>query len=352
MNPQNKQRGLVRLRSLWILGGVLLLLISIAYFFYGLQPAHADMGSTNNSNVRGEQVTEFTITKSESFRSIAARLSQESLIRSIIVFKWYALLTGRAQKFQPGVYTLSRAMSVPEITKILTSRGNNIIAVTIPEGTTVRDINALLVDTGVLAENDKPLIEFDPQLFDESRLYLQGLATIEGFLFPDTYRFEIGSTPEIVLETFLDNFEKKAWPLIKEEDNWYETLILASLLEREVPQFKDRQLVAGVLLKRIKIGMPLQVDATVSYARCEGLIKGCSRAIITKADLAFQSSFNTYLAAGWPPSPIANPGIAALQAALTPTASPYLYYLSTKDTKETLFSKTLDEHNNKRARHL
>lgn len=330
----------------------MLLLLFVAYFFYGLQPVHATEPTIDVSNVRGEQVVEFTISKNESFRSIAARLSQESLIRSIIVFKWYSLLTGRAQKFQPGLYTLSPSMSVPDIAKMLTSRGNNIVTVTIPEGMTVRDINTLLITTGVLTGNDRSLIAFDGESFDESRSYLQGLATVEGFLFPDTYHFEIGSTPEVVLETFFDNFEKKAWPLIQEEDDWYKTLILASLLEREVPDFEDRQLVAGVLLKRIQIGMPLQVDATVSYARCEGLLRGCAHSIVTKADLAFQSSYNTYLAGGWPPSPIANPGIAALQAALTPKASPYLYYLSTKETKETLFSKTLNEHNDKRAKYL
>lgn len=96
--------------------------------------------------------------------------------------------------------------------------------------------------------------------------------------------------------------------------------------------------------------MPFQVDATLGYAKCDGLLKGCD-ARITKADTALASPYNTYTQLGWPPTPIANPGEDAIRAALTPKDSPYLYYLSSK-SGEILFSKTLDEHNTKRAKYL
>ena len=98
--------------------------------------------------------------------------------------------------------------------------------------------------------------------------------------------------------------------------------------------------------------MPLQVDATLSYAKCGGLIVGCSGLGVTRSDLTAASPYNTYQRLGRTPTPISNPGQAAIQAATQPKASPYLYYLTTAKTKETLFSKTLDEHNLKRAQYL
>lgn len=299
-----------------------------------------------------ENTAEFLIVKNEGFKSIAARLSQATLIKSITIFKLYALFTGTAQKFQPGSYKLSQTMSVPEIVATLTSRGSNEISITIPEGSTVRDIEFILTRAGVLTEGEKVLSDYQPSAFVETRPYLSDANSFEGFLFPDTYRFEIGSKPTVVLEVFLNNFEEKAWPLIREEPDWYATITLASLLEREVPEFPDRQIVAGILLKRMKIRMPLQVDATIGYVKCEGQFKECAVVTVRKSDLKTPSPYNTYLHIGLPPTPIANPGTASLQAALTPTASPYLYYLSASTTQETYFSKTLEEHNDKRARYL
>ena len=129
-------------------------------------------------------------------------------------------------------------------------------------------------------------------------------------------------------------------------------MILASFLEREVREFDDRQIVAGILLKRLRVGIPLQVDATISYAKCGGALRSCEEIIVTRNDLALASPYNTYQRLGWTPTPIANPGEAAIKAAVTPRSSPYFYYLSAKETKETVFSKTLEEHNLNRAKYL
>ncbi len=336
------------LRALLLLGGVLFVIVALAYFFYGLQPASLENGSALNGDA-GAGIR-FRIAKGESFKDIGAHLSQESLIKSISVFKMYAIVTGRAQKFQPGVYTLSRAMSVPEIVTLLTRGGRDEVAVTIPEGSTLQDVDAVLTEKGVLQKD--ALVSYPINKLKDLYPFLEQVNSLEGFLFPDTYRFHIDSSPEMVTRTFLDNFEEKAWPLLSDVGTWYDYLILASFLEREVPSFEDRKIVAGILLRRLQLGMPFQVDATISYAKCSGAIKECENAVITQGDLDIISPYNTYRRLGWTPTPIANPGELAIKAALNPTASSYLFYLSARETGKTIYARTFEEHRINRLKYL
>lgn len=339
MNPQFKQRGSLDFRVIMALGVVLILIIGVAYFFYGLQPS---------SNIDAPR--EFKIAKGDGFRSIGAHLSRESFIKSISVFKLYAFITGRAQKFQPGIYEISSAMSLPQIMDVLTVGKRSDIFVTIPEGSTLKDIDAILSAAGVLSENS--ITNYSPEQLKADYPFLGQMHSLEGFLFPDSYYFEVGSSPQTIVRKMLDNFSKKAWPLLSDSKNWYDTLMLASYLEREVPEFQDRRIVAGILLKRISMKMPLQVDATISYAKCSGKLRGCDEIRVKRSDLTFSSPFNTYERLGWTPTPISNPGESAIKAALTPLQSQYLYYLSASSTRETYFSKTLEEHNIKRIKYL
>ncbi|MDI6734194.1 MAG: endolytic transglycosylase MltG [Patescibacteria group bacterium] len=349
MNPQFEQRGRFSFSPLIILGVVLLLLLFIAYFFYGLQPLSWSDEVMGRAGGSGGGLAKFKIIRGESFRDIGARLSSESFIKSIFIFKLYSLLSGNAQKFQPGLYELSQTMSVPQIVRALTEGGKNEVTITIPEGSTLRDIDLILSSALVIEENS--LTNFPLRQISLEYPFLLDAPSLEGFLFPDTYRFYINSKTDDVLRSFLDNFKMRAWPLLSGEKKWYETLIAASFLEREVPEFDDRQIVAGILMKRLKLGIPFQVDATISYAKCGGLLKNCEQALVTREDLKISSPYNTYQRLGWTPTPIANPGQTAIKAALTPKTSPYLYYLSSK-TSETIFSKTLEEHNTKKAKYL
>jgi UPF0755 protein len=322
------------------LGVLLFFIFSAAYFFYGLQPVD---GMTEKK--------QFVIERGESFKDIGARLSQESLIKSIAVFKMYALLTGRAQNIQPGTYEFSSAMTLPQIMAEITSTKRNDVLVTIPEGSTLKDIESLLVESGVL-ERENALEEYEFEGLRVAYPFLAHADSLEGFLFPETYYFEKNSAPEEVVRKMLNVFEKRAWPLLADRKDWYEALILASYLEREVPEFENRQLVAGILWKRISLSMPLQVDATLSYAKCDGKIRGCAEIRVLRSDTAMASPYNTYKRTGWTPTPIANPGEAAIRAARTPKVSPYLYYLSSPETQETFFSRNLQEHNEKRKKYL
>lgn len=339
MDPQNKNLGFLSFRFLTILGGALVLILAIAYFFYGLQPSFAV----------GE--VEFKISKGDSFKEISGRLSRTELIRSLSVFKIYAVLSGQAQKFKPGIYKLSGTMSVPQIVAAITHPGKNEVSVTIPEGSTLKDIDDILSAAGVIEKG--ALVDYPLKKVAMNFPFLSGVdSSLEGFLFPDTYRFELNSPVEEVLNRLLQTFQAKAWGLLSGNKNWYDLLILASYLEREVQEFDDRRIVAGILLKRLRAGIPLQVDATISYAKCGGALRGCEDIMVSRSDLALASPYNTYQRLGWTPTPIANPGLAAMKAAVTPKASPYFYYLSAKKTKETVFSKTLEEHNLNRAKYL
>lgn len=334
------------MRLLSILGLVLLFIIFVAYFFYGLQSA--TMNNREGGIATAPKEIKFKIEKGEGVREIAKTLSSESLIRSITVFKLYALVSGKAQRFQPGIYDLSTAMSVPELVSALTTIGSNEVQITITEGMTVKDAREILISAGAW-KREQPF-SFDMQKLRSEYPFLSASDSLEGFIFPDTYRIALDATPDEMVRVFLDNFKAKAWVLLEGRNDWYRTLLLASLLEREVPKFTDRQMVAGILLKRNRIKMPLQVDATIGYIKCNGLLMGCD-ARLAKSDTALSSPYNTYTQLGWPPTPISNPGEDAIRAALTPRESPYLYYLSAK-SGETLFSKTLEEHNAKRARYM
>lgn len=341
MSPSRKPQLLFWRSPLFlsVVFGCLVFVFGVAYFFYGLQPGVRD----------GEEKV-FRIVRGDRFADIGARLSQEGIIKSISVFKLYALFSGQAQKFQPGTYELSQAMSVPEIVRILTTSGSNEVVVTIPEGYTLRDIDALLTAAHVLGKGE--LEQAHPRDFASEYPFLAKAESLEGFLFPDTYRFERQSSISHVLSRFLMNFQEKALVRLAGREDWYDRLILASFLEREVPEYEDRRLVAGVLQKRLTLGMPLQVDATISYAKCNGTFLTCENVSVEKGDTSISSPYNTYLRRGWTPTPISNPGEEAVRAATLPEKSSYLYYLSARETGETIFAKTLEEHNRNRTKYL
>ena len=325
------------------------------------------MGSDSN--------LELKVIKGQGVKEIAAVLSQARLIKSVTAFKFYIIFSGKAQHLKPGVYQLNGRLSVPEIVNLFVKGHNEETTVRIPEGTTVKEIDQILSSAGVIASDSLAEFDFsadfsscggkgvDPAPFldmnlafaDSFREAIQkrcGVDNLEGFLYPDTYRFKINSSVEEVARKLIGNFQEKIWPLISQKDNWYEILILASILEKEVLNLEDRQLVAGILNKRIAVAMPLQVDAAVAYAKCQGNLRSCPQRQVTKSDLKIDSPYNTYLNRGWPPTPIANMNGETIQTALNPKSSNYWYYLSAYQTKETIFAKTLDEHNKNRQQYL
>jgi UPF0755 protein len=301
------------------IAAVFIIFVAVAVPVYFLRPVS---GSTT--------LTGLDVVDGESFRAIAANLESLGLIRSKAVFGAYLILTGQARHLKPGHYELAPNMGARGIAHELVGGPVREATVVIPEGSTIYNIDAALAAAKVL-----PVHAFEKIAEKES---------LEGYLFPDTYKFYFNSTPEDVVKKMRENFKTKAEPILAQDPvHEKQNLILASIIEREVPDTKDRQLVAGILVKRVKAELALQADATLCYIK-ERLNKGGDCYPVTSLDRQLPSPYNTYLHKGWPPGPIANPGIDALRAALSPLVSPYWYYLSDPVTKQTIFSKTFDEH--------
>ena len=274
------------------------------------------------------------------FNEITEAVSRANLINSKPVFKIYSVLTGRAHQFKSGRYIFNGAVSIGNLTKILVN-GPLEVEATIFPGMTLEEIDERLSESGVI---EKGALEHQSDL--------------EGFLFPDTYRFYPNFDAGTVIEKILKNFEIKIKPILSANkdltffegnDNLYKLLIIASLLEKEIPNAEEQRIVAGIIEKRLKSGMLLQIDATVIYAKCREFLN-CPT--LKKEDYLIDSKYNTYRYVGLPPTPIGNPGIQAISSAINKKNSDYWYYLSDQKTKKTIFSKTLEEHNKNRKKYL
>jgi UPF0755 protein len=293
---------------------------------------------------------ELTIEGGTGVREIARLLNERGVIKGTTPFILYAVVTGNAQRLQAGEYTFEGSLAPYEVVDLVSSGFSlsSQATVTIPEGFTVRQIEARLKEAEL--SHVSRLSEERPQEYVGSYEFLRTAGTaaiLEGFLFPDTYTLDKESTNSVVLSRMLQNFDEKTMELRREaesrSENFYDVLILASILEREVPE-RDMPRAAGVLAKRLSAGMALQADATLVY--------GLGRPIRTADTRTFDSPFNTYLHRGLPPTPISNPGLSAMRAALDPEENEYWFYLSRPDTGETVFSRTFEEHSRARAQHL
>ena len=212
---------------------------------------------------------------------------------------------------------------------------------TIPEGSNIFDIAARVEEAGfgtrqefldAAAERVSLVADLDP-----------GAKSLEGYLFPDTYRFARKITPAQIAAAMVRRFRAVAGELGL-KTNVHEVVTIASLVERETAMDAERPLVASVMMNRLGKKMPLMTDPAVIY----GLeLQGRWRGVLTKSDLASNTAYNTYLHGGLPPGPVANPGIRSLRAAMEPAQTDYLYFVAagTDAQGESLFSNTLEEHN-------
>jgi len=281
----------------------------------------------------------FLVKPGQNLFQISENLEKEGLIKNKFFFDLYIFIKGAQRKLQAGEYFLSPSESIARIAGKIISGDIAKVVVTIPEGFTVKQIEEKL------------------------NLKLPG-ENLEGFLFPDTYYLPVDVTPEKVVEIMTTNFDKKMAPFKEEIEGQgktiFEIVIMASLLEKEVKTFEDKELVSGILWKRLENGMPLQVDATITYIKKTTNLEGprsfsekgeAYGSRISIEETKINSLFNTYKYLGLPPGPICNPGIDSIKAAIYPKNSDYWYYLSTPEGK-TIFSKTLEEHNIVKEKYL
>ena len=278
----------------------------------------------------------FIIVKGEGSEEISTNLEETGLIRNRFWFDTYIYLRGLSTRLQAGEYTLSPGLNVEQIAYKLAGgkAESQEVTITIPEGFNLRKIDARLAKHG--------LIEIGELLADSRKL--------EGYLFPDTYRFNKDATLNEIIGKMMGNFNRKVTQDLKDEiqkqgKTLDQIIIMASLIEKEVATEQDQKIVSGIFWNRLAINYPLQSCATIAY------VLDIDKWIYSIEDTKIASPYNTYQNAGLPPGPIANPGISAIRAAVYPESTDYLFFLSKPDG-ETVFSRTLEEHNENKERYL
>ncbi len=299
-------------------------------------------------NAKDLSQKEFIIQSGETVEQIATDLEDNNLIIGKDFFKIYVWQEKIASKLQAGTYNLSPSMKISEIANLLAGGKikSNEISVTIPEGFAVKDIDKRLVEKGVIKEND--FINFNENNnLDLSRYeFLKDKpsgASFEGYYFPDTYIYFNDSSIEDIAKKMLDNFNKELTQELRDEikrqnKTIFETIVLASIIEKESGNSEDMKKIAGVFQNRLDVGKAPESDATINY------ITNSGRTRPTYEDLKIDSPYNTYKYAGLPPGPISNPGIEAIKAAIYPEKTDYFFFLTRKDDGKAVFSKTYDEH--------
>jgi len=274
-----------------------------------------------NSNVR------FVVAPGSSFHEVADTLHRAGLIDSVTVFDLYARYRHLDRNVQAGAYELSRNLNMIQILTALQTAIPDEIFVTIPEGFTIKKTAALLDQGGVIKGSDYTALAVQGNFTYEFLKDLPPGASLEGFLFPDTYLVPRTGTAKDLITLQLEAF-KTHWNATRAGEaaqlklNPLQIVTIASLIEREARFQDDRPLVASVIYNRLAAGWLLQIDATVLYA------KGIWQASVTTDDRKINSPYNTYLHTGLPPGPIANPGVKAIDAALQPAQTGYFFYLS------------------------
>lgn len=302
---------------------------------------------TDMMGIGGGQERVVEIPAGAGIAQIAQVLHQEGIVKHPKVFHVYARLGG-APLFQQGKHTMHPSMSYGAICKKLENPPDvqpEIKRVVIPEGYELRQIVDVLVENG-LGEREAFLKEIETGVFDYAFLNQipQREQRLEGYLYPDTYLFSEEEDEHQILDKMLLAFQQKVVPIYETaacEESLDEILILASVIEREAANDEERPTVASVFTNRIAIGMKLESCATVQYILKE------RKDILSNADIAIDSPYNTYRYAGLPKGPIASPGLASIEAALYPADTEYLYFVATADGHQNLFSKTFEEHNQK-----
>ncbi len=334
-------------KIIWIL--ILIGIIFAGWFWLNTRPV--DASSKQNILVK--------IESGDSLSSITATLAEKDLIRSETAFKWYARAAGTSGKIKAGAFLLNPSQSASEILEVLTTGKSQQISVTIPEGYSVSDIDALMASKGLGASGaildcafrcDFSTFDFLPLKAVGNRELGYG-SRLEGYLFPETYYIDIADyQPKFFLERLLGTFRKRVITayeadIKKSGRSLGDLVIMASIVEKESRVGTERPIVAGILWKRLDTGIALGVDATLRYAL------GKPTGAITQTDLGSTTVYNTRTNRDLPPSPIANVGESAIRATLHPETSGYWYYLH--DPSGLIhYAVTNDEHNQNRARYL
>lgn len=304
--------------------------------------------SAQHSRGRMAEEERFEVRQGENFLELSLRLKTAGILSSRLAFLWQLVREGKTKKLVAGTYALSGSLSPAEIAAMITEGMvvSRDIRITFPEGWDSREMAARLTANNLpgaafLALAEKPKPEWKTRF-----AFLKDIpesASLEGFLFPDTYFFDRDASPESLIEKMLENFDTKIDAALRarakeRHTSFFAALTLASIVENEVRSEVDRQMISDLFLRRLALGQALQSDATVKY------ILGIDKIQHTFEETRVASPYNTYVNVGLPPGPIGNPGLVSVRSVISPKANPYFYFLSDPKTGETVFAVTYEEH--------
>ncbi len=287
-----------------------------------------------------KSVIEIEISKGASYRQALKSLAEKDIIRDTFIFLLVGKIYGLDKKIRAGFYLFKGRLTPWQVFQKLLAGEVIEYWLTINEGDSIYEIARKLeaiglsdYDTFIKLSKDKEILQ---------SLYIHS-PSIEGYLFPETYRLPKGASPEYIISIMVNKLRKEYTEEMRKrqiELKWTENevLTLASIIEREAVVDEERAIISAVYHNRLKIKMPLQADPTAIYG-----VKSYDNKI-TREDLKIKSPYNTYIISGLPPGPIASPSIKSIIAALYPANVPYLYFVSRRDGTH-IFSKTLQEHN-------
>ncbi len=306
------------------------------------------------------QAIALTIKSGESAREVVGDLLAAKVINSPNVAKLYFWQSGLGKKLQAGAYHLPARVSLKNLTEILAAGQaiNQEKTVLVKEGMSINEITAylkqqnLITDSSFadLAHTKITALPIEFKNYDFLADATAG-ADLEGYLFPDTYRIYNQDNGQALIKKMLSNFDSKLTPDLRaaikaQGKTIFQIITMASIVQKEVRSNADMKIVAGIFYNRLALPQRLQSCATLAY--CLGVNKDQ----YSLADTQVDSPYNTYRHDGLPPGPISNPGLDAIEAAIYPQKTDYLYFLSRSDNGQTVFARTLAEHNANKAKYL
>ena len=309
----------------FIIAAIFFVIIILASLFILLQaPKYFPIGSI------------YTINKGVTLNELASDLENKGVIKSPFLFKSFTVLFGESRGILAGDYVLDSRKNVINLAQRMTHGDYHLerVKITIPEGFTLKEISKVVSEKFIKIKQET---------------FIEKSKNLEGYLFPDTYFFDNNADAETVIKAMQINFENKINEIndliLSFNKTKTDIIKMASILEKEARTVETKRIIAGILWKRISLGMPLQVDASFKY------INGKGTADLTFADLKIDSPYNSYLYKGLPPTPICNPGLDSIKASITPIKTDYLYFL-TDNTGQMHYAKTYQEHLKNKALYL
>lgn len=320
---------------------VIIFIISLASFFYVKDQLFSPL-----SNDSGEKI--FEIKEGQGVKEIVTELKKEGLIKNDFIALAYLKVKNLSGKLKSGYFLINKNQTSVEVLNTIVIGKSALKKITIIEGWTINDIADYLDQRGIL-NKDEFLKESNIKNWDYD--FLIGVDSLEGYLYPDTYAISYKADAKEIINKMLDNFDKKLKEGYREEiKNQGKTIediiILASIVEKEVSKKEDKKIVAGIFLNRLSIDKALEADSTINY------ITGKNNPQPTLSDLSVNSRYNTYKNKGLPPGAICSPSISSIEAVIYPIKTDYFFYLNRQDTKETIFSKTYEEHLKNKQKYL